>query len=54
MHLQRVRDILGRQKMIEDMIRVQTMPRQEIVETLVQRQHLAELKSLLERTAVYV
>lgn len=48
MHLQKVRDILGRQKMIEDMIRVQTMPRQEIVETLVQRQHLAELKSLLE------
>lgn len=48
MHLQKVRDILGRQKMIEDMIRVQAMPRQEIVETLVQRQHLAELKSLLE------
>jgi len=34
--------------MIEDIIHVQTMPRQEMVEVLVQKQHLAELRNLLE------
>jgi magnesium transporter len=48
MHLQKVREILSRQKMIEEIVHVQSMPRHEIVETLVQRQHLAELKNLLE------
>jgi len=48
MHLQKVTDILSRQKMIEDMVHVQDMPRHAMVETLVQRQHLAELKNLLE------
>jgi magnesium transporter len=48
MLLQKVKEILARQKMIEDMVHVQHMPRQEMVETLVQRQHLAELKNLLQ------
>jgi magnesium transporter len=48
MLLQKVKDILARQKMIEDMVHVQHMPRQEMVETLVQRHHLAELKNLLQ------
>jgi magnesium transporter len=48
MQLDKVKEVLARQKMIEDMVHVQSMPRQEMVETLVQRQHLAELKNLLE------
>jgi magnesium transporter len=48
MHLHKVTEILSRQKMIEDMVHVQDMPRHEMVETLVQRQHMAELKNLLE------
>jgi Mg/Co/Ni transporter MgtE len=34
--------------MIVDIVHVQHMPRQEMVETLVQRQHLADLKNLLQ------
>ena len=48
MHLQKIRDILSRHKMVENMVHVQTMPRHEMVQTLVQRQHLAELKNLIE------
>jgi magnesium transporter len=48
MQLDKVKDILARQKTIENMVHVQSMPRQEMVETLVQSQHLAELKNLLE------
>lgn len=48
MHLQRVKDILARQKLIEGMVHTQSMPRHDMVETLVQRQHLAELRNLLE------
>jgi magnesium transporter len=44
----KVKDVLTRHKIIEDMVHVQSMPRQAMVETLVQRQHLAELKNLLE------
>jgi magnesium transporter len=48
MHLQKVKEILSRQKMVEGMVHVQSMPRHAMVETLVHRQHLAELKNLLE------
>jgi magnesium transporter len=48
MHLQKVTEILSRQKMIEEMVQAQAMPRHEMVQTLVQRQHLAELKNLIE------
>jgi magnesium transporter len=48
MQLEKLKEILSRQKMVEDMVHVQSMPRHEIVETLVQRQHLAEIKNLLE------
>ncbi|OYU46204.1 MAG: magnesium transporter CorA [Burkholderiales bacterium PBB4] len=51
MHLQKVKEILSRQKMVEDIVHVQSMPRHAMVETLVHRQHLAELKNLLEPLA---
>jgi magnesium transporter len=48
MYLDKVKDSIARHKVIEDMIHGQNMPRQDVVETLVQRQHLAELKNLLD------
>jgi hypothetical protein len=38
--------------MIEDKVHIQHMPRQEMVETLVHRLHLAELMSLLQKLPV--
>lgn len=48
MYIDKVKHILARNRMIEDFVHVQTMPRQEMVEVLVQKQHLAELRNLLE------
>lgn len=48
MYIDKVKHILERSRMIEDIIHVQAMPRQEMVEVLVQKQHLAELRNLLE------
>lgn len=45
--LEKVADLLKKQKRVEDMVHSQNLPRQAIVETLVQRQHLAELHKLL-------
>ena len=45
--LEKVADLLKKQKRVEDMVHSQKLPRQAIVETLVQRQHLAELHNLL-------
>jgi magnesium transporter len=43
----KVSELLKKQKRIESLVHNQSMPRQAIVETLVQRQHLAELQQLL-------
>jgi len=43
----KVSELLKKQKRIESLVHNQSMPRQAIVETLVQRQHLAELHNLL-------
>ena len=45
----KVSDLLKKQKRVAGMVHNQSMPRQAIVETLVQRQHLAELKTLLNQ-----
>jgi magnesium transporter len=47
--LEKVSELLKKQKRVEDMVHSQSMPRQAIVETLVQRQHLVELHKLLAR-----
>jgi len=44
---EQVSDMLKKQKRVEGIVHNQSMPRQAIVETLVQRQHLAELQNLL-------
>ena len=47
MSLDKVSEILIKQKRVEGLVHGQSMPRQDIVETLVQRQHLAELHNLM-------
>ncbi|MGB3428180.1 MAG: CorA family divalent cation transporter [Burkholderiaceae bacterium] len=47
MSIERVPELLSRQKLVESMVRSQDMPRHELVESLVQRQHIAELNSAL-------
>jgi len=47
MSLEKVAELLKKQRRIEGMVHSQSMPRQEIVETLVQRQHFAELHNVL-------
>jgi magnesium transporter len=45
----KVSELLKKQRRVESMVHNQSMPRQVIVETLVQRQHLAELQQLLSQ-----
>ncbi|WP_295400493.1 magnesium and cobalt transport protein CorA [uncultured Thiocystis sp.] len=42
-------DLLNKQKLVEGMMHNQAMPRHELVETLVHKQHLTELLTQLER-----
>ena len=49
MSLEKVSEMLKKQKRVEGMVHGQSMPRQDIVETLVQRTHLAELHKLLQQ-----
>lgn len=46
---ERVGELLHKQKLVEGMVHSQSMPRQPLVETIVQRQHWAELQALLGR-----
>jgi magnesium transporter len=48
-NLRDVQDLLRRHKLVEGLVGRQKMPRQEIVEKLVQKQHLAELRARLEK-----
>jgi magnesium transporter len=45
--VEKISELLKKQKRVEDMVHNQAMPRQVMVETLVQRQHLVELQNLL-------
>ncbi|MES2877934.1 MAG: magnesium and cobalt transport protein CorA [Pseudomonadota bacterium] len=52
MSLEKVTEMLTKQKLVEGMVHGQNVPRQDIVETLVQRQHLAELHNLMAQLPV--
>lgn len=45
----KVIDLLNKQKLVENMLHNQAMPRHDLVESLVHKQHLAELERLLLR-----
>ncbi|RAU22133.1 magnesium transporter CorA [Paramagnetospirillum kuznetsovii] len=49
MSLQTVLDLLGKQKIVEGMVRAQSSQHQDLVETLVQKQHIVELEKVLAR-----
>jgi magnesium transporter len=49
MSLEKISDMLKKQKRVEGMVHGQTMPRHDMVETLVQRQHLAEMQNLVSQ-----
>ncbi len=48
-HLSEVQLLLARQRRVEDVVQRQEMPRHDLVEGLVHRQHLVELQNLLRR-----
>ncbi len=48
-NLRVVQELLHRHKLVEDLVSRQDNPRQELVEQLVHRQHLAELRGKIER-----
>jgi len=52
MSLEKVIDMLSKQKLVEGIVHGQNVPRQEIVDTLVQRQHLAELHNLMTQLPI--
>jgi magnesium transporter len=47
--LQEVRQLLSRQRLVEDLVHRQDMPRHDLVESLVHKQNLAKLQSRLDR-----
>jgi magnesium transporter len=49
MPLKTVQDLLTKQRLVEEMVNRQVMPRHDLVETMVQKQHLVELHLLFER-----
>src|SRR3954469_16283161 len=48
-NLREVQELLLRQKLVEDLVHRQEMPKQGLVEQMVHKQHLAELRAKLER-----
>jgi len=44
-----IKEILAKQKLVEDMLHRQSMSRQDLIESVVQKQHQAELHALLQR-----
>ncbi len=49
MSSQAITDLLNKQKIVENMLHKQPMPRHNLVETVLQKQHSAELEQLLAR-----
>ena len=47
--LHKVQTLINRQKRVEDVVHKQDMPKHDLVEDLVHRQHLTELQGLLQR-----
>ena len=51
-HLADVQELLSKHRLVEEMVRRQDMPRHELVEGLVQKQHISELHNLFSRLPV--
>ena len=48
-HLAEVQGLLAKHRLVEDMVRRQEMPRQDLVENLTHKQHITELRALFSR-----
>src|SRR3954462_14170702 len=48
-NLREVQELLLRQKLVEDLVHRQEMPKQGLVEQMVHKQHLAELRAILDQ-----
>jgi magnesium transporter len=48
-HLEEVQSLLGKHRVVEDLVHRQEMPRHELVEDLVHKQHLQQLHARLEK-----
>jgi magnesium transporter len=53
-HFATIKDLLNRQKLVEDLVHRQEMPRHDLVESLVHKQNLAELERLLDKLSAHV
>ncbi len=51
-HLADVQELLSKHRLVEEMVRRQDMPRQDLVEGLVHKQHISELRTLFARLPV--
>ncbi len=49
MSLHTIQELLSKQRLVEEMVNKQAMPRHDLVESMVQKQHLIELRDLLAR-----
>lgn len=49
MSLHTIQELLSKQRLVEEMLNKQAMPRHDLVESMVQKQHLIELRDLLAR-----
>lgn len=52
LHLREVQALLGRHRLVEDLVKRQEMPRHELVESLVHKQNLAELQKKLDSLSI--
>ena len=52
MSLEKITELLRKQRLVEGMVHSQSMPRQQLVETMVHRTHLAEIQNLLHTEAL--
>jgi magnesium transporter len=53
-HFATVKDLLNRQKLVENLVHRQEMPRHDLVESLVHKQNLVELERLLDKLSTTV
>src|SRR5512137_2369133 len=53
-HFATIKDLLNRQKLVENLVHRQEMPRHDLVESLVHKQNLVELERLLDKLSTTV
>ena len=52
MSLEKIAELINKQKLVEGVVHNQNIPHRDLVETIVHRQHLAELRDLISKLAI--